>query len=197
MAIGPGKVDALKLEGDTANPNTGGTAIGWYAYLNQGSPSTTYIITSTIGTTAADSPAAWVAFRDAEYPRTYYNSDWPSVFTHLATITTDKEPTRYCWSNVRATAVAGVQNYATPEVCRTVITPEVVESRNVLGYPANTTVAVDLDDDWQYGALEDRTFRFYLSYKDAGSDTLEVSYKDAELGSPRRTRSPRPTPARS
>ena len=122
----------------------------WLPYVSAGA---LYAITTTIGTTAIDSPSAWVVLRAPEFKQipvgepvnTYQGV--PGPFEHLAAIV-NATATPACVSAV-ATSAAGSDGAEPPYVCKLVIagTPA-PEARNVLYYPASKTIGVDIDDDW-------------------------------------------------
>lgn len=136
-------------------------------------------VTGTLGTDYTNSPAAWLRFSGAVYPRTNYRSDWPEPYSHLLTVTANQEPARYCAPGPYATAQAVVTTYATPSVCQYALTtPAAPESRNVFRYPAGTTVGLDVDDRWHASS---GTYTAELTYLDAGTDTLTVAWKNSGI----------------
>jgi len=155
-----------------------GGQCGWECYLDSW---LTRVMTQTLGTDASNSQVAWVRFRDAEYGKAgglgLERSDWPGPYTHLASVTGSSEPTRNCWSTVKARATQTA--FATPQVCQQTQSNGGPETRYTLSYPANTTVRVDVADGWIYSGRVDRTYTFELVYINSGTDTLVVAWRNA------------------
>ncbi len=171
-ALGPGLADNLFYQF-----SYNGTC-GWDCYIDNW---LTDVITKTAGYDASNSSISWVRFRDAEYGRQggagYESSDWPGVYTHLATVTTNLQPTRKCWSSVAARATQTA--YSTPTICQSTQANVGPESRYTLEYPASATIKVDVADDWVYAGRFNRSFTFSFIYIDSGTDTITFAYKNA------------------
>lgn len=140
----------------------------------------------TLGTTAADSPAAWVVFRAAEWADhdeggTLY-SDWPLEFGHLAQVDAGgATAVQYCAPSVYATAQAQVTATPTPlwAACQQELsTPAAPEGRNVLRYPAHSVISIDVADDWQYAYAQAGKLDYTLKlvYLDDSSEPFDVVY---------------------
>jgi len=165
-ALGPGRATNLFYQFSS------GGQCGWDCYIDSWLAD---VITGTAGLGPTDSTLAWVRFRGAERPRfgDYQpRSDWPEEYTFLATLRESAEPTIYCWPTLYAAAQAQTASHPVPEVCAAAITPVVAESRNVLRYPANTTIGIDFDDAWDSSVLA----MAHLTYLDQGTDTLSVRW---------------------
>jgi hypothetical protein len=140
------------------------------------------VATKTMGTTAATSEAAWVRFRDWEFgitgPASRQRSDWPGPYTHLATIVGNATPTQYCNSEVKAAADAAG---SASVVCPYLLTAPGQESRNVLRYPANSSVGIDVADDWQYSYANtsDANYEVKVIYLDSGTDTFDIAWNSS------------------
>lgn len=152
----------------------------WLPYID----STVYnVITQTLGTTAANSPIAWVWFREAEFKSNvdgggYTYSGKPGPFTHLASVRGAATPTTYCSPNVRATAQA-MGGSTPPNACSSELSsPAARESRNALGYNASATVGIDIADDWQYAGNVNNSYTLALRYLDNNSGSIVVAWKD-------------------
>lgn len=146
----------------------------------------TYVL-PTLGTTAADSPAAWVVFRAAEWADheeggTLY-SDWPQEFGHLARVN-DGRGIQYCAPSVYATAQAQITATPTPQwvACREQLaTPAAPEGRNVLRYPENSAISIAIADDWQYAFAQagGLSYTLKLTYLDDSAVPFDVAYNTA------------------
>jgi hypothetical protein len=153
----------------------------WYPYISSRVLS---VITQTLGTTAGNSPLAWVWFRDSEYLRQVYsagryeNSGVPGSYTHLASVVSAATPTTYCAPSVRTTAQA--VGGATPPVACTyeLSTPAAPESRNALAYASGSTVGIDIDDTWTHGGNVNNSYRIDVTYLDNNTGTLTLAYED-------------------
>lgn len=172
--------DYMLLNAASANADNVFLQEDWSPYI---STRVLNVITQTLGTTAHDSPLAWVWFREGECRRLNVGSGYeyscvPGPFTHVASVVGSATPTTYCSPNVKATADA-MGGLGPPAACqRELSTPAARESRNALSYAASSTVGIDIDDDWVYGGLASNTYSVTLRYLDTGTGTITLAYEN-------------------
>jgi hypothetical protein len=123
----------------------------WFPYIDS---TALYGVTMTLGTTADNSPAAWVVFRESEYDLQnagtgFEYSGVPGAFTHLVEVVGAATPTTLCSPNVYATSVA-LGGSAPPRLQAQLSSPAARESRNALRYNSSAIVGLDVADAWQY-----------------------------------------------
>ena len=160
--------------------NNGAGRVGWEDYIPV---DVVDVITKTLTT---DSKLAWAVFRDAEWHQwtgAPNGSGWSGPFEHETAITWSQEPSRYCESKVKLTAVASAQSVATPAGCQVEFSATIGEladyrSRNALQFPASTTVRVAVADTYTYGGRFDRAYTVRLHYLDSGTDTIVVAWEN-------------------
>lgn len=176
-----GHTDYMLLNAASANADNIFLQREWYPYASQ---RVLDVITTTLGTTEDDSPAAWVWFREAEYKKQnvgtgYEYSGVPGTFDHLAEVVGAATPTTYCSPSVRAASVA-VGGSAPPDACSTELSsPSAPESRNALGYQSGSTaVAIDIADDWYRAGNVNNTYVLALRYLDNNTGDITIAYKD-------------------
>jgi len=174
-----GVADYSVLAGAAANADHLFLQDEWLAYI---APNVLDVITQTLGTTADNSPLAWLWFRESEFKRNvnglgYSYSGVPGPYAHLASIVGSATPTTYCSSNVRATSVA-FGGSSPPDSCYSILSNNAPEARNALGYNSGTIVGIDVDDGWQYAGNVNRTYNVDLRYLDNNAAQVVVAWED-------------------
>jgi len=152
----------------------------WFPYIDS---TALYGVTMTLGTTADNSPAAFVIFRESEYDLQnagtgFEYSGVPGPFTHLVEVVGAATPTTLCSPNVYATSVA-LGGSAPPSACQAQLSsPAARESRNALRYNSSAIVGLDVADAWQYADGADHVFSVQFEYLDDNAGSIVLAWED-------------------
>ena len=147
-------------------------------------PDALYALTRTIGTTAQDSPAAWVVLRASGFQyigdAQYGSTGIPGPYSHLLTVT-GATPTPACALAVRQTAVAagGTMTPAAPAICAVAVTaaPTAANSFQYYSYPPNQTVKFEVASEWAHAGHQE-TFKVAIDYLDTGTTPFFLDWWD-------------------
>jgi len=154
------------------------------------------VITQTMGTTATNSPAIWLAFTGPTIPRYFYSApnrswgDYPYTFSHLSALRATATPTIVCMPGPLAAggAPTGSTIYTGSPYCQTQMTATPNAAAYVsLQYSALSVIGIDVDDAWQYASPQvvtgtytaklialDTTNTITVTWKVGNTNTTEV-----------------------
>ena len=138
------------------------------------------IISNTLGVGAADSTMAFVRFRDKEYPfsdwGTTGQSGWDGHYYHLIDVPDVIGQTQYCIQSI----INNLVTTGNGEPCDRLLSgTNVGYMRNIIRYPFNSTIEMDMDNAWQYSVSENIVYSATIKYYDMGTDTFTIAWKNS------------------